>query len=85
MIAITHTPAAGTLLDGTAKGDGTNHILNSDGRRWRWSRTLGAWYLPRSRDAAPQTWLITTTAENLRAAGHTVTVTIQSGQRSTEC
>ena len=83
MITITHTPEAGTLLDGTTKGDGTNHILNSGGRPWRWSRTLTAWYIPRSRDTAPNLALITTTAENLRTAGHTVTVTIQTGHRST--
>lgn len=83
MITITHTPEAGTVLEGTTKGDGTNHILNSDGRSWRWSRNLGAWYIARSRDTAPQTALITATAEKLRAAGHTVTVTVQTGHRST--
>ncbi len=83
MITITHTPETGTLIEGTSKGDGTNHILRNGARSWRWSRNLGAWYIARSRDTAPQTALITATAENLRAAGHTVTVTIQTGHRST--
>ena len=83
MITITHTPEAGTLLEGTTKGDGTNHILNSGGRTWKWSRNLHAWYIARSRDAAPHTALITATAEKLRAAGHTVTVTIKTGHRCT--
>ena len=52
MTAITHTPAGGTILEGTTKGDGTNHILKTCGP-WRWSRNLGAWYIPRSRDTAP--------------------------------
>ena len=83
MIAITHTPADGTILEGTTKGDGTNHILNSGGRHWRWSRNLEAWYIPRSRDTAPHTALITATAEQLRAAGHTVIIAIKGGHRTT--
>lgn len=82
MIAITHTPAGGTILEGTTKGDGTNHILKTGGH-WRWSRNLGAWYIARSRDTAPQTALITATAEKLRAAGHDVMVAIKGGHRST--
>ena len=27
MITITHTPADGTILEGTTRGDGTNHLL----------------------------------------------------------
>lgn len=83
MITITHTPAEGTLLQGTAKGDGTNLVLKTDGRCWRWSTHLGAWYIPRSRDTAPHTALIADTAQKLRAAGHTVTVTIDAGHRGT--
>ena len=45
MIAITHTPADGTILEGTTRGDGTNHLLKP--LTWRWSTNLGAWYLPR--------------------------------------
>ena len=83
MITITHTPATGTLLEGTTKGDGTNQLLRAGGLHWRWSAHLGAWYLPRTRDTAPQTAVITATAETLRTAGHTVTVTIHTGHRST--
>ena len=36
MIAITHTPATGTTLEGTTRGDGTNQLLKPHG--WRWSR-----------------------------------------------
>jgi hypothetical protein len=28
MIAITHTPTDGTVLEGTTRGDGTNQLLN---------------------------------------------------------
>lgn len=83
MIAITHTPEAGTILEGSTKGDGTNHIFNSGGRHWRWSRNLGAWYIPRSRDTAAHIALITQTAEQLRAVGHDVVVAIKGGHRST--
>ena len=48
MLTITHTAAEGTLIEGTSRADGTNHILKACG--WRWSRNLGAWYVPASRD-----------------------------------
>jgi len=28
MITIAHAPADGTILKGTTRGDGTNHLLN---------------------------------------------------------
>lgn len=73
-LTITHTRAEGTLLEGTARGDGSAAALR--GTRFRWSRNLGAWYLPQSRDRAAKTWEINTAAEALRAAGFTVTVTV---------
>ena len=82
MITITHTPADGTILEGTTRGDGTNHLLKP--RSWRWSTNLGAWYLPRSRDTAPRTTVITDTAHTLRAAGHDVIVAINAGHRAPE-
>jgi len=82
MIAITHTPADGTILDGTSKGDGTNHLLKP--LTWRWSRQLAVWYLPASRDTAPRTAVITGTAEKLRAAGHEVIVAIDGRHRDPE-
>jgi hypothetical protein len=40
MIAITHTPTDGTILEGTTRGDGTNHLLKP--LTWRWSP--GNWH-----------------------------------------
>ena len=80
MISIRHTPAEGTLLRGTAKGDGTADILRTI-TGWRWSRNLGCWYLQASRDRAPRQHVITQTAEKLRAAGHQVQVDIEYGYR----
>ena len=34
MIAITHTPTDGTILEGTTRGDGTNQLLKP--LTWRW-------------------------------------------------
>ena len=79
MITITHTPANGTILEGTTRGDGTNHLLKP--LTWRWSTNLGAWYLPRSRDTAPRTTVITDTTQHLRDAGHEVIVAIDGGHR----
>ncbi len=79
MLTITHTEADGTLIEGTAKDDGSADALKAN--RWRWSRNLGTWYLPRSRDTAPKTHVIDATAAALREAGHEVTVTIAAGVR----
>lgn len=79
MLTITHTEADGTLIEGTTKGDGSADALKAN--HWRWSRNLGTWYLPRTRDTAPKTHVITATAAALREAGHEVTVTIDAGVR----
>ena len=79
MIAITHIPTDGTILEGTTRGDGTNQLLKP--LTWRWSRRLAVWYLPASRDSAPRTAVITGTAEKLRTAGHEVIVAIDGGHR----
>ncbi len=79
MLTINHTESGGTIIDGTAKGDGSAAILKTNG--WRWSRLLGAWYVPYSRDVAPKSRIIDGTAAALRAANFDVTVTIQSGIR----
>lgn len=81
MLAITHSPEEGTLIEGTSRGDGAGDILKAN--RWRWSRMLGAWYVPRSRDAAPKTALIDATANALRAAGFEVSVIIDAARRPT--
>lgn len=79
MLTITHTSAEGTLIDGTAKGDGSADALKSNG--WRWSRSLGSWYVPRSRDTAPNRRKIIATADALTDAGFTVAVTIDATPR----
>lgn len=81
MLAITHTRADGTLIDGTARGDGTGPILKANG--WRWSRGLGAWYVPASRDRSPSQPRIEATAQQLTAEGHEVTVDIDDAPRPT--
>ncbi|GGW99958.1 DUF3560 domain-containing protein [Streptomyces chryseus] len=74
-IQITHTPAEGTLVDGdTERGDGTGDILKRYG--FRWFRSLRKYGHPQSRDRAPRVVVMEAAAEELRAAGHTVTVEI---------
>ena len=55
-IEIAHTRAEGTIATGTPKGDRSAEILKAN--RWRWSRQLDAWYIPRSRDQLAKTQLI---------------------------
>lgn len=79
-LTITHSPAEGTLIDGTTRGDGSAEVLKTHG--WRWSRNLGSWYVQRSRDAAPKMHVINRTAEALRAAGFTVETEIDASYRT---
>lgn len=81
VLTITHTPEDGTLIDGTAKGDGTGVVLKA--QRWRWSRNIGFWYIPQSRDRAPKLAQIRATATALRAAGFTVELDIDASYRTT--
>jgi hypothetical protein len=78
-IDLTHTHTEGTLADGGAKGDGTGDILKRAG--FRWGRSIQCWYVPNSRDRAPRLLLLDRVAEELRAAGHTVTVTTDNQVR----
>ena len=78
-ITIRHTPAEGTLVHGTTRGDNTNTILKNHG--FRWFRTLGLWGIPASRDRQPQLAKINAAADALRAAGHTVTTDLATGHR----
>ncbi|MGW7708288.1 DUF3560 domain-containing protein [Streptomyces sp. NPDC054771] len=80
-ITITHTPADGTLADGGEKGDGTGNILYKHG--FRWFRSMGVYGIRSSRDRAPRLVAIEATAEELRAAGHTATVQIDTTVRDT--
>lgn len=79
-LTITHTPEDGTLIEGTSKGDGSAEALKANG--WRWSRGLGAWFVPRSRDVAPKRHVITATVSALEAAGFTVALEVDERQRT---
>ena len=81
MTIITHSREAGTLIQGTAKGDSSNLILKACG--WRWSRNLGTWYIPNTRDRDARSHIISHTAEQLRAAGFAVEVEIDDTARPT--
>ncbi|GAA2046579.1 hypothetical protein GCM10009839_58810 [Catenulispora yoronensis] len=75
-ITLSHSPADGTLADGTSRGDSAGPVLKA--HRFRYSRTLGMWYLPHSRDKSANTPLIERTAAALREAGHDVETTIDN-------
>lgn len=79
-LTITHTAAEGTLIDGTAKGDGSAEVLRTNG--WRWSRALGSWYVPHSRDREPKRHVIDRTVAQLQEAGFTVTVSVDYARRA---
>jgi hypothetical protein len=74
MITITHNRAEGTLVQGTARGDGSNAPLKAAG--FRWSRQLSCWYLPHSRDNLSKSWAIRRAVDALKAAGFEVTTEI---------
>lgn len=80
-LTITHTPEDGTLIDGTAKGDGAADVLKTHG--WRWGRSMAAWFVPRSRDRAPKRHVIDPTTTALEAAGFTVETDLDESRRST--
>lgn len=80
-LTITHTAAQGTLIEGTAKGDGTAEILKLN--RWRWASSIGYWYVPRSRDTAPKNHIINATASALESAGFVVDLEIDEAARPT--
>ncbi|MEE2061689.1 hypothetical protein [Rhodococcus artemisiae] len=77
---MTHAPADGTIIEGTSKGDGTAAILKAAG--WKWGRSITAWYLPFSRDRAPQLARIDRTVAALRDAGYDVETDIDTTFRA---
>lgn len=79
-IYISHTPAEGTLIAGTAKGESSTDILKA--HRARYSSYLQSWYIPRSRNRQPNTRTISAITEELKAAGYTVAVNIEAETRS---
>lgn len=86
-IEITHTRRDGTLVEGTDKGDGSAEILKMRDYGWRrsvpfkWSRYLGCWYLPHSRDKQAVRPTIDLLAERLRKKGFEVSVTVNEDER----
>jgi hypothetical protein len=78
-IEITHTHLEGTLATGTDKGDGAGPILKRHG--FRWGRSISCYFIQSSRDRAARRVAINAAAEELRAAGHTVTVHIDDTPR----
>ncbi len=86
MIVIAHTHGEGTLVHGTARGDGTNLVIKSVRDGWRYSRNLGAdgaWYLPHSQDRNADRARIQRLAAALHDAGHPVEVDIDDTPRPT--
>jgi Domain of unknown function (DUF3560) len=79
-VTITHTRAEGTIVSGTARGDGSAPILKAAG--FRWAPSLGAWIIQQSRDRAAKTWKIDRAADGLHAAGFQVEVQIDETLRA---
>lgn len=79
MIEISHTHEAGTLVEGTSKGDGTAAILKRAG--FRWFPSLKVWGVAQSRDRMAKRWKIDGAAEQLRAAGFEVAVSVDDTPR----
>lgn len=78
-ITITHTPETGTILSGSAKGDGVWEIARQHGFTYR--RSVGI-FIMGSRDRKPQTWKINAAKTALEAAGHTVELDLDDRLRS---
>lgn len=79
-IAVTHSAAEGTLVFGTARGDGSREVLGPAG--FRWYRSMGAWGIVGSRDRVADVERIERAASGLRAAGFTVSVALDDAPRS---
>lgn len=75
-LTITHTRADGTLLHGSAKGDGVYQVIRAVHGHWRPFRSLGCLGLVQTRDKPARRPVIDATAAALREAGHTVTVEV---------
>ena len=83
MITIRHTHEDGTLIEGSAKGDGVYEVLKGLRGNWRYFPSLRQIGLGQSRDKTAKTWDIGQAAEALRAAGPEVTVEVDESQRRT--
>lgn len=80
IITITHTRADGTLLKGSCEGDGVDDIAGPFG--FRPFPSLGCLGVPCSRDRAVQRWRIDGVRTALEAAGWTVVVEIDEGDKA---
>src|SRR4051794_39920289 len=82
-LTISHAPATGTLLHGTSKSDNAGETLRSVRHvaYWKWSSTLGCWYITRSRDRRVHRYQIDATAAALRHAGFIVQVELSDERR----
>lgn len=80
-ITITHTHADGTLIDGSAKGDGVYELLKGLRDNWRYMPSIRRIGIVQSRDRNADPYKIRRAAEALRGAGHEVTVTVDESQR----
>lgn len=69
-LVVRHSPATGTLLEGTSRGDGAGRVVQALG--WRWGRSLGAWYVPRSRGRVFDAVAVEVAVTALTAAGFDV-------------
>ena len=78
-VTIRHTRAAGTLIEGSSRGDGVYEVLKSLRTSWRYFPSLRQIGLGQSRDRAAKRWRIEQAAGALRAAGYPVTVDIDDG------
>ncbi len=74
-IVISHTNDEGTLVQGTQRGDGSRDALRA--ARLKWSRNLGAWYMPNSRGRAAKRARIEYLQTQLEQAGFTVKAEIE--------
>ncbi|KDA04559.1 hypothetical protein DC31_06165 [Microbacterium sp. CH12i] len=81
MITITHNHEAGTLIEGTAKGDGTAEVLKRCG--WRWGRSVSTWYVPNSRDRHAKMHTINHTSAQLEASGFEISIDVDDTARTT--
>lgn len=80
LLTITHTHEAGTLIEGTSRGDGTAEVLKANG--WRWGRSISSWYVPHSRDRLPKRYVVDATKRALEAAGFSVETDLDESLRS---
>ena len=78
MITIRHTHEAGTIVEGSTRGDGVYEIARANGFTYR--RTVGI-FIMGSRDRVARRWQINAAAEALRVAGHEVEVAIDDTPR----